>query len=58
MFNQVEVEAYQEMKKMEAQRDAALAALQALYNASPTSCEDKALIDAQKLAEKVLGISR
>lgn len=32
-------------------------ALQALYDASPTSCDDKALNEAQIQAEKALGIA-
>ena len=41
-------------EKAERERDEALEALRALYDASPTSCEDRALNEAQKRAEQIL----
>jgi len=39
---------------LRAERDQLRHALQTLYDASPTSCDDKALNEAQILAEKLL----
>jgi hypothetical protein len=40
--------------KVKRERDALLIALLHLLHASPTSCEDKSLIDAQREAEALL----
>lgn len=47
------------LEKAERERDEALAALQALYDAIPTGFgEDRALNEATKQAEKVLGVKQ
>lgn len=47
------------LDKAEHQRDAAISALRALYDAIPTGFgEDRALNEATKQAEKVLGVKQ
>lgn len=53
-----EFEMRKELALLRESHDGLLDALQRLYDASPASCEDSALIEAQILAESLLGIKK